>query len=104
MEKRNMNYIKFNGIFGLRYMYVDINRDYDYVADILFYKRQIPVHFKDEMVKEGDKYRIIFCSIKKKYQKQFEEALEELKDKMHLLGYTDYEDYCERLMKELDKA
>ena len=99
-----MNYICFGGKFNLKYMYVDIDRNYDYVADSLFYKRRIPVTFKDEMVKPGDKYRIIFCKIKKKYQKQFEEALEELKSKMHLLGYNDYEEYCERLMNELDET
>ena len=99
-----MNYIcfgkKFNPLY-VYYMYIDVNRDHDYIADSLFYKRKIPVHFKDEMVRDEDKYRIIFCKIRKKYRKQFEDALEELKNKMHLLGYTDYEEYCERLMVEI---
>ena len=50
-----------------------------YLADSLFYKRKIIVKFKDEMVREGDKYRIIFCTVHRNYQKDFEEALEELK-------------------------
>ena len=99
-----MNYICFKGKFWVRYMYVDINRDYDYIADSLFYKRQIPVVFKDEMIKAGDKYRLVFCKIRKKYQNQFEEALEELKTKMNILGYTDYEEYCDNLMKELNEV
>ena len=102
--ENNMNYICFGGKFNLRYMYIDVNRDRNYLADSLFYKREIPVVFKDEMVKQGDKYRVIFCRIKKKYQKQFEEALEELKNKMQLLGYNDYEEYCERLMNDLAEA
>ena len=99
-----MNYICFGGKFWLRYMYVDVNRNSNYIADSLFYKREIPVNFKDEMVRNGDNYRVIFCKIKKKYQKKFEEALEELKTKMNLLGYTDYEDYCNNLMKELEEV
>jgi len=99
-----MNYYSFGGRFSQRYMYVDLNVDSGYAADSLFYKRKIPVKFKDEMVREGDKYRVIFCSIPKKFNRAFEEALEELKTKMCLLGHNDYEDYCESLMKELEDA
>ena len=99
-----MNYYSFGGLISLRYAYVDLNVNENYVADSLFLKRCIPVKFKTEMKREGDKYRVIFCSISKKYQKPFEEALEELKTKMLLLGHTDYEEYCEQLERELDSA
>ena len=99
-----MNYISMGGKFSQRYLYVDLNVNSGYAADSLFYKRKIPVKFKDEMFREGDKYRVIFCSIPKKFRRAFEEALEELKTKMCLLGHNDYEDYCESLMKELDEA
>ena len=99
-----MNYISFGGKFSRRYVYVDLNVDSGYVADSLFFKRKIPVKFKDEMVREGDKYRLIFCKIPGKFRQAFEEALEELKTKMCLLGHSDYEEYCENLMKELDEA
>ncbi len=97
-----MNYYSFGGLVGLRYAYVDLNVNENYVADSLFLKRSIPVKFKNEMVREGDKYRVIFCTINKKHQKAFEEALEELKTKMLLLGHTDYEEYCEKLKRDLD--
>jgi len=56
------------------------------------------------MVREGDKYRAIFCAVHRKYQKDFEEALEELKTKMCLFGNCDYEEYCENVLNELENA
>ena len=98
-----MNYMNLGGIIRKEYMYFDLNVTSDYMADSLFYKRDIPVKFKREMVRSGDKYRIIICSIHRKYQKAFEEALEELKTKMCLFGYNDYEEYCDSVMKLLDE-
>ena len=99
----NMNYFSDDGLFSRRYIYVDLNVDSGYAADSLFYKRKIPVKFKNEMFREGDKYRLIFCKIPKRFRQAFEEALEELKTKMCLLGHNDYEDYCDNLMKELEE-
>ena len=99
-----MNYICFGGRFRLLYMYIDLNVDENYVADSLFYKRDIPVKFKDEWSKDEDKYRVIFCKVRKKYKAKFEEALEELKNKMALLGHIDYEDYCNDLFNQMKEA
>ena len=100
-----MNYWRFKNSFGkANYMYVDLNVNSDYVADSLFYKRQITVYFKDEMVRDGDGYRMIFCKVRKKDVKAFEEAMRELVDKMNLLGHTDYLDYCTDLRKELEEC
>ena len=97
-----MNYYTFGGLFTQGYCYVDLNVNNGYVADSLFVKREIPVKFKNEMAREGEKYRFVFCRIPKKYRKAFEEALEELKTKMNLLGHTDYEDWCDRMADELE--
>ena len=97
-----MNYWKLNKKFGkLGYMYVDLNTNSGYIADSLFYKRELTVWFKDEMVRDGDKYRLIFCRIRKKDKDKFEDAMKELVDKMNLLGHTDYSDYCVSLKAEL---
>ena len=96
-----MNYLFLGGLFYLNYAYVDLNADSGYVADSLFYRRKIPVRFREELARDGDKYRFIFCKIKKQHKKTFEEALEELKNKMCLLGHTDYEEYCDHMMKEI---
>lgn len=98
------HYISLGGKFYAHYMYFDIDTDNHYIADSLFYKRKIPVIFRDEMNKPGDKYRAIFCKVKRKYKDDFEKALEELKTKMELLGHLDYQQYCEKVIKELDEA
>ena len=95
------NYINFGGRFYIHYMYFDINTNEHYVADSLFYKRKIPVIFQDEMARNGDKYRAIFCKIKRKYKDNFEKALEELKTKMELLGHLDYEEYCQKVIIQI---
>lgn len=96
-----MTYIRLNGRFFVNYMYVDLNVDENYVADSLFYKRKIPVKFGEEFSADDEKYRCIFCKVRRKYIPAFEEALQELPTKMNLLGYADYEEYCENLLAEL---
>ena len=104
-EKRfGMNYVHLGGWVNQYYLYVDLNVDEGYVADSLFYRRKVPVRFEEEMAKDGDQYRIIFCKVRNKYQKAFEEALAEIKTKMFLLGHNDYENYCHQLMAQLSEA
>lgn len=99
-----MNYISLGGLLFQRYAYVDLNLDENYVADSLLYRHRIPVRFKGEFIRDKDNYRVILCRIPRKYRSTFEKAMEELKTKMNLLGHTDYEDYCETLMTELEIA
>ena len=99
-----MNYLFLGGLFRLNYAYVDLNTDSDYVADSLFFRHKVPVKFGDEMVRDGDKYRVIFCKIKRKYRNEFEKALGEISNKMSLLGHNDYEAFCDRLMTQLNQA
>ena len=103
-NKPGRHYVYFGGLLNLKYMYMDLNVDQDYVADSLFCKRGIHVKFGEEMCRDGDKYRAVFCRIRKKDRQAFEEALEEIPVKMSLLGHNDYEDYCRKLMDELDNA
>ena len=98
------HYICLGGKLNAHYMYFDLNRDDNYIADSLFFKREIPVKFKDEMVRDGDKYRAIFCKVKRKHKDKFEEALEELKTKMSLLGHNDYEEYCYNVIKQIEEG
>lgn len=99
-----LNYVRIGGWFNLKYMYVDLNVDQGYAADSLFYKCGVHVNFGDERYRDGDKYRVIFCRIRKKDKKAFEEALGEIPVKMSLLGHNDYEDYCRKLMDEIGIA
>jgi len=86
-----VNYIGFEGRFWVKYLYVD---NQDYVADSVFYRNEIPVHFGGEFVYKNDKYIVVTCRIRKKYKKKFEKALEEVRNKFLIIGRTDYEDWC----------
>lgn len=100
-ELAGKNYIRLGGWLRKQYLYIDLHVNENFVADSLFYRRKIPVKFGDEMAKNGEKYRVIFCKVAKKYAKSFEEALDELITKMSLLGHNDYEDYCEKLIGQI---
>ena len=97
-----MNYLFCGGLLFLNYVYVDLNTDENYVADSLFYRHKVPVMFGDEMVRDGDKYRLVFCKIRRKYRKEFEKALSEIGNKMSLLGHNDYEAFCVNLMRLIE--
>ena len=68
-----------------------------YLADQLFLKHQVLVHFREEYGRDDSPYRVIFCHVRKRDEERFLSALEELPDKMMLLGYTDYLDTCKAL-------
>jgi len=81
-------------LFKDTYAYIDHK---SYFADQLFIQRKIRVYFKEEMIREDSPYCIVFCKVSKRDVDKFEEALGKLKDKMLLLGYTDYSEVCEKL-------
>ena len=97
------NYFVFDGLFYLKYFYVDAQTDRGYVADSCFYKRKIPVKYGGDYVRDDDKYIVVTCKIRKKYRKPFEEALKEIRTKMALLGYNDYDEYCASLKKAIEE-
>ncbi len=71
-----------------------------YLADQLFIKHQVRVHFHEEYVRGDSPYRAIFCHVRKRDRERFQAALEELPKKMMLLGYIDYLDVCHALWGE----
>lgn len=77
--------------FSFQYLYFDTE---DHLADKVFIKNKVFVKFGKEYAKNGEKYRIIFCEISKKNVDKFLKSIDELKDKMLLLGFTDYEEWC----------
>ena len=84
--------------FSVLYAYIDHE---DYLADALFIQEQISVRFPQEMVKNGEKYHVIFGRVRKKDREKFEKALEKLPDKMLLCGHTDYADFCNDIDEKL---
>lgn len=76
------------GWFKYLLLYIDTNK---YLADPIFKKHNLKVKWINKEF-QGDKdYRVIFCKIKKKDLDKFKTSIEELKNKMILLGYDDYE-------------
>lgn len=79
----------------LIFRYIEVQEEGNrYLADQLFIKHQVRVHFREEYVRDGSPYRVIFCHVRKRDQERFLAALNELPGKMMLLGYTDYLDAC----------
>lgn len=93
------NYAKIRKLSLFSYYYTYVDTSYNYLADALFIKHKVPVKFIKEYVRRGFKYSIIFCKISKKDNDNFLKALEELPNKMLLMGNRDYIDFCEYLNK-----
>lgn len=74
-----------------------------YLADSLFSQKKIRLRFKEEFTREDSPYRMIVCRVHKRDVGKFEEAMEQLKDKMLLLGYKDYGETCRRIEELIDK-
>lgn len=87
-------------LFFYYYIFLDTDR---YMAEQLFIKHGINVKFGSEFVREDTPYRFICCKIKKRAEQQFLDALKEMDTKAVLLGYHEYDKYCNALseIKEL---
>ena len=69
----------------------------EYLADPLFLRHRVRVHFGDELGRDGSPYRIIFCYVRKWDVPRFRAAMRELPKKMMLCGYPDYLEACQDL-------
>ncbi len=81
-----------------RYIYVDCK---NYLADDLFIKNKITVNFEGDFTKDDSDYIFIYCKVKKKDHDKFIETLGELKNKMLIMGYSDYESFCEKQINKI---
>jgi len=95
-----MNNIFFPSLFYYKYIYVDTH---DYLADGIFYKNKIPVRVQSEFVRDGDNYRLVVIKVRKKFKDKIERSFVELRNKMLIYGYNDYDDYCEEVFKHLTR-
>ncbi len=96
------NFIKLDDFSFFYYTYVFFDTD-DYLADRIFINKRIRIKYGDTYNIPGDKYEIIICKVKKKDEQKFLEGMEELSNKMALMGYDDYDSYCEIMSVELVK-
>lgn len=88
--------LRSRSLFFSSYVFLDTR---EYLADQLFIQHQVDAYFGPEYQKPGEPFRMLFCKIRKKDETRFLQALSELSHKMLLLGHTDYEAYCGRIME-----
>ena len=88
---------------SIRYKYFCFIDTKEYLADALFVKNQVRVDFQKEGHKSGNKYVVIICKVKKCDIDIFKKSLEELKQKMVLMGHLDYESFCKDFYKSIEE-
>ncbi len=82
------------------YMYVDVPEN---KADRLFIDKKVEVWYDGEFRKADIPYISVLCHIHKRDEKAFIEALSGLSRVVTLLGYRDYDEYCEDLLTFVNK-
>lgn len=90
--------------FSFLYAHFAIIDTADYLADQLFIKHEVRVHFGGEFVNQDERYRIILCKCRKRDVDCFLAAVSELPNKMLLCGHTDYLTFCEDLKSRVSSA
>ncbi|MCB7319913.1 hypothetical protein LIZ87_14250 [Lacrimispora sp. 210928-DFI.3.58] len=97
MEAANYMKLRRWSLWQCCYVIVDVP---EYLADSLFIQEQVRVSFGKEYSRKGSPYVLIFCRVRKKDEDRFLRALDRLEQKMLLMGYTDYSEFCSRLFAE----
>ena len=87
-------------LFNKTYVYIDTIDEYQ--ADEIFNSRGVKVKILDRLYKPVCKYSMVICKVSKKYSKEFAECMADLEAKLLILGYHDYEAFCEIYWKELE--
>lgn len=82
---------KFNP-FRVYFFYVDCKEK---LADDVFIENELTVYFHGDYYNKESKYMWVSCSVKRRDVSKFEECMERLHDKVLILGYTDYDEFCE---------
>lgn len=100
MKTEHKNYISIAqpSFWYRHFCYIDRK---EYYADDLFIKHKLRVWFYKEMHRQDTGYVIIFCKVRKCDENLFFKAMEELINKMILLGHTDYSDFCEHILENI---
>lgn len=100
--ERNTFYQKLDrwSLFYDYFAFLDIE---PYAADQLFTQHQVTVHSVREYGKPDCPYRIILCKVRRRDADRFHAAMEELPDKLLLLGYADYLEVCRTLWENIER-
>lgn len=78
-----------------RYAFIDLE---DHLADSLFARRHVQVRYEREFQNPINGYRLVICRVLPWQREGFLKALGELPDKMNLLGFNDYQEFCQEYL------
>ena len=96
-EKRN--YLKATGLFRTHSFYLDKE---PWIADRIFIRHKLRVHFKGNMYKDGYPYQIVHAWVWKSQEHEFDGCMAELYNTSLLMGRGDYAEACD-IMRELNR-
>lgn len=82
--------------FHFRLMFIDTQEN---VSERVFISSGLKVWDVKELVKKDSPFRLKICYIRKKDIERFFRCLDELKRKVLLMGYTEYDIICSYLMR-----
>jgi hypothetical protein len=92
------NYIDLGPAFpGTWEHYVYLDTD-EFLAKSLFLRHLIHVRVAGVMEREDEEYKLVDLKVRKRDEKLFLRAMEELKGKMLLFGHSDYDSHGGELM------
>ena len=75
----------------------------DFLADSLFERQKISVRYEQEYHNPVNHYRMFICRVPMMQIGRFLKAVGQLPNKMNLLGFTDYEDFCRDYLDESEQ-
>ena len=99
MIQKNWFNLTVSPSLNCRYAYIDLE---DHLADSLFRRQNISVKFEQEFSNKVGPYRLIICKVLPWYREGFLKALGQLPDKMNLLGFNDYQDFCREYLDDTE--
>ena len=99
MEQKNWCNLTVSPSLYCRYAYIDLG---DHLADSLFRRQNISVKFEQEFSNKVSPYRLVICKVLPWHREGFLKALGQLPNKMNLLGFNDYQDFCREYLDDTE--
>lgn len=90
-EQKNWFNLTASPALYCRYAYIDLE---DHLAESLFERQRVSVKYEQEFVNPVNPYRLVVCRVLPWHREGFLKALSQLPNKMNLLGFNDYQDFC----------
>ena len=96
-----MNYIELERRLPSRYKHYLFIDDPNCSASSVFAVNGLRIKVKEYATRDDLDYRLIFCDVRKKDEEKFKKSMQDLINKMYLIGKTDYEEVATRMLAEL---